>query len=496
MNGTRTQNRKAEIVVIGGGASGLAAAVAAVENGARSVLVLEKQKAPGGNAIFAAGIFAVGSDLQRRLGLEVSADEAFVKLMSYAHWRADARLIRTLVTRSLETLHWLEGKGIVFEQIVMHSNQPPHTYHAPKKEEDGTGLQAVRALTSQCRQSEAVSILCGTSARRILLDESGAVAGVVADSSEGEVRIEAEVVIVCTGGFSGNEELIRRYVPGYIREEAPPIGFPQMGEGIRMATEIGADLDGMASFEWVHFFADSPYLSVLARRPIVLLLNRRGERFIDEDVPSPTEIANAVSRQPGKEAYCLFDEAGKQAMAAQELGPFEDFFVTRLPNGPATAREFAARFEADLPACAEKGSAKISSSLDEIANWMGADPETLRDSVEEYNGFSDRGHDELFAKRRAHLLALRTPPFYALRCGLRFLNTHGGIKINHRMQALKPDHNPIPGLYAAGNETGATDGDTYDMFLPGHALGFAISMGRIAGEQAAAYIARKQQQTQ
>jgi fumarate reductase flavoprotein subunit len=251
----------------------------------------------------------------------------------------------------------------------------------------------------------------------------------------------------------------------------------------------------MAAFEWVHSFADSHYLSVIARRPMSIWLNRGGERFVAEDVPSPTEIANAVYRQPGKVMYCIFDEAAKKVMAAQALGPFEEFYITKLAQRQTTEIEFSRRFEEDLQTCAAKGSVKISASLKEIARWMGIDAETLELSVEEYNGFCDRGHDELFAKSRAFLFPLRTPPFYALKCGLRFITTHGGIKINHRMQALRPDGNPIPGLYAAGNETGATDGDTYNMFLGGHAFGFAIGMGRIAGEQAVGYVARRKQET-
>jgi fumarate reductase flavoprotein subunit len=121
---------------------------------------------------------------------------------------------------------------------------------------------------------------------------------------------------------------------------------------------------------------------------------------------------------------------------------------------------------------------------------MGVKPMVLKNTVDEYNSFCDRGHDAVFVKNRLFLTPLRNPPYYALKCGVALTTTHGGIKINERMEALNKEDEPIPGLYAAGVETGATDWDSYNMWLSGHSFGFTINSGRIAGEEAAEYVAK------
>ena len=131
---------------------------------------------------------------------------------------------------------------------------------------------------------------------------------------------------------------------------------------------------------------------------------------------------------------------------------------------------------------------KISDSWDEIAKWMGADPEILKTTVNEYNAGCDRGYDPVFTKDRKYLLPLRTPPYYAIKCKAGFLNTIGGIKINEHMEVLDKQDKPIPALYAAGVDTGGWVTETYCVALTGSAFGFAVNSGRIAGESAAKFV--------
>jgi len=279
--------------------------------------------------------------------------------------------------------------------------------------------------------------------------------------------------------------LIRRYDPSYIKDEVPPLGIPHKGDGIRMAEEIGAALDGMIVFEWGGFFADTTPLSVIIRRPYTLWLNKKGDRFMDEGCSNSSEIANAVYRQPARMIYCLFDEKIMKRILSQTLSPYEMLF---LKSRKVTSASFSERIERDLAKCVTEDSVKISERLSEIAKWMGIKPKSLQDSLKEYNSYCAKGHDEFFAKDPFFLRPLHTPPFYALRCGLKLTMTHGGIKINHRMQVLDKEDKLIPGLFAAGVETGATDWDTYNMELSGHSFGFAINSGRIAGEEAVRYL--------
>ena len=137
---------------------------------------------------------------------------------------------------------------------------------------------------------------------------------------------------------------------------------------------------------------------------------------------------------------------------------------------------------------ADRGNVRISNSWEDIARWMGAAPEVLKSTIDEYNSFCDRGHDAMFVKEPQYLLPLRTPPYYAVKCGGGFLMTMGGIKINHHMEVLNLEDDPIPGLYAVGNDAGGWQWDTYSQDLAGFALGFAVNSGRIVGENAAEYV--------
>jgi fumarate reductase flavoprotein subunit len=208
-------------------------------------------------------------------------------------------------------------------------------------------------------------------------------------------------------------------------------------------------------------------------------VNKRGERYADEGVGFYwPEAGNVLSRQPGLVSYTIFDERIKKHFMEQGLAKPEFH-----PLGMKLVR-----LEHDLKAYETKGSVKTAGSVEAIATWIGASPATLKNTIDEYNVCCDRGYDEEFAKNPMFLMPVRTPPYYALKCSQGFLCTIGGIKINHRMEVLDKEDNPIPGLYAVGNDAGGWTSDTYRLVLSGSALGFAFNAGRFAGENAAGYV--------
>jgi fumarate reductase flavoprotein subunit len=220
------------------------------------------------------------------------------------------------------------------------------------------------------------------------------------------------------------------------------------------------------------------------------MVNKFGERFSDENIPCHFERGNTVDRQPDKICYALFDSKIKRSIFDEGLNRPGWGLQRQVPY--LQPKIDSIEFEKDLQSEIDKGNAKISNSWNEIADWIGAVPEVLNATVIEYNGFCDRGHDEMFIKDPKYLLPFRTPPYYAIKCYSGFLGTIGGIKINHHMQVINQQNNSIPGLYAAGVDTGGWQGNTYaGRDLPGSAFGFAINSGRIAGENAATYSSGK-----
>ena len=139
----------------------------------------------------------------------------------------------------------------------------------------------------------------------------------------------------------------------------------------------------------------------------------------------------------------------------------------------------------------EKGGAFVSESLEAVSEWMGTPSDSLRKTLDKYNQYCDQHYDEVFVKDPQYLQALRTPPFHAIRAGGAVLGTTGGIKINEKMEVLNRAGDTIPGLYAAGADTGGWESDTYCAVLPGSAFAFAMNSGRIAAENASSYIRGK-----
>ena len=168
------KNITTDLVIIGAGGAGLAAAVEAADNGARVVL-LEKRRTTGGNSMFAEGLFAAESPTQKRLKIEAPRDNLFKIAMDFAHFTINPRLIRAFVDKSGDTIRWLEGKGVKFDVPMLYPNQVPAVWHVPPK----GGSFILRILLKQCKEL-GVDLLQETTAKKILVNKSGKVTGVIA----------------------------------------------------------------------------------------------------------------------------------------------------------------------------------------------------------------------------------------------------------------------------------------------------------------------------
>ncbi|HVN97383.1 MAG TPA: FAD-dependent oxidoreductase [Syntrophorhabdaceae bacterium] len=466
-----------DIVVIGGG-GGLATAVAAAEAGAK-VTLLEKRKLVGGNTALARGLMAAESPVQRRMKIDAHAEDIFKTAMAYSHWKVNPEIIRTFINKSGDTVAWLEEMGVRFEDVRnFYHNQVPQLYHVP----EGYGAGLVKALTARCKEL-GVLILSRTAAKRIMRGKDG-IQGVVAVTGGKEMRICADSVVIATGGYSGNKEMLKKYCPEYT-EDALVNGIQHMGDGIRMAIEAGAATEDLGNILFMGpFFKGSLQVSVVSVESNTVWVNRKGERFIDESTYLPAESANALNRQPDKISFTLFDEAIKQSFIKDGLMKG----VHRLfPPGSKMAE-----FDKHLRKEAKEGQVKIAHSWKEIAGWIGAEAHVLEKNVIAYNKSCDRGYDDLFYKNRRYLKPLSTPPYYAIRCHQAFHGTIGGIKVNQNMEVLDRRDHPISGLFATGNDAGGWQSDTYCYVLSGMALAFAVNSARIAGENAARCISNRQ----
>jgi fumarate reductase flavoprotein subunit len=501
----KTENLKADLVVIGGGGAGLAAALAAAENGCKSIIVLEKAGSAAGSTIMAHDIFGAESPAQKRQGVDARKDDLFKVAMEWAHWtRINPRLVRAFIDKSGDTIGWLEKKGLEFELIQFYPNQVPLVRHSVV----GHGVTLIKCLRQGC-EDLGVKILTRTPAKRILRDGKGNVTGVVAESKEGELTINAKSVIVASGGYGNNKEMLKKYCPYYHDNMTYDGPANNTGDGILLATEIGAATAGLGALN-LH----GPYLRpkspsesmvldttgfdgkplnislwLIAWEPVTIWVNKKGQRFIDEGYNLAFfAYGNAVALQPDGVTYTIIDSNTLQIM--EEQGFIRPGAANRANWLPVVAATPMPGLKREVGKQADKGSLKISDSWDEIAKWMGAKPEVLKATIDEYNTACDQHHDGLFAKEPRYLWPVRIPPYYAIKGHVAICDAYGGIKINENMEALDTEDNPIPGLYAAGSTAGCVESESYCYRLTGHLLGWALNSGRIAGENATKYISQ------
>ncbi len=472
-----------DVVVAGAGGAGLAAALTLAEGRAK-VAVFEKMSFAGGSFLFVEGTFAVESEMQRKRNIKVSRDEAFRGMMEYSHWKANPALVRAFIDKSASTIDWLEKQGIEFIEPTGTWLGGPRTWHLFK----GLGGPAINVLVANAVKN-GIEVRYETAVKHLLREGNGPVAGVVAEDSTGkQVKVRAKAVIIATGGYPNNKEWIKKYSGFDLEVNLFPLGrYNKTGEGIQMAWEAGAAEEGIGV---IHLNIGSPP-KIGARSHIwgavgqpTLWVNQYGVRFCDEGIVENIAYAgNAMAKQKGGYDFRIFDEETKTQLVENGGLGVGMYLPPRTP---------LIDLDDKIKAAIEKKnpSVFVADTIDQLANKMGVDRAVFKKTVEEYNRFCEKRHDDQFAKDPEYLRPVKTPRFYAFKCYMNFLGTLGGIKINERTEVFDRSDKVIPGLYAVGNDAGGLYGDSYDVIASGASSGFALNSGRIAGENALKYIRR------
>jgi fumarate reductase flavoprotein subunit len=488
MNKGAANNTEIDIVVVGSGSTGMVAALTAVEGGAK-VILLEKMRSMGGVSNFAEGMFAAESDMQRQQYVSYTRDDAFKTIMEYSHWRANPRLVRAFVNESAATITWLQQQGVEFVEVTTNMPGGPLVWHILKGPDRERGSFMIKTLASRAKE-KGVDFRLATPVKK-LIKEGGKITGVIAGEDDKEVQISAKAVIVATGGYANNREWIKKYAGFDLGVNLTPIGnVDKMGDGIRMAWEIGAAEEGTGVLQLLRggpvMGAGLSFIGPLesASNQPGLWVSQDGERYCDESIQGNFAFdGNAMARQKGKSVFAIFDESMVRHWMENgtDLGTGRIFPPGSRLNIGEALKEVLETKAPDVFA---------TDSAEGLARAMGLNPTVLKATIEEYNRFCAKGHDDLFAKDPKYLRPLKGPKFYALKCNLVFLGTLGGIKINHKMEVVDKKENPIPGLYAGGMDAGGIYGDSYDVKTCGGTLAFGVNSGRIAGKNALKYIGK------
>ncbi len=307
-----------------------------------------------------------------------------------------------------------------------------------------------------------------------------------------ETQVNAKVVVVASGGYANNKEWIKKYAGLDLDINLVPVGnVDKTGDGIRMAFEVGADNEGLGVLELFRVGPMGPEFAM--KSPVEyavvqpdLWVNNQGERFCDESIGFyETSVGNASARQGGGSTYSIFDTSTVKRL--MENGIDKSHGIDFPPGSRVLD------LDRDLAATLENRSTEVfkANSIQELAEKIRVDPVRLQETVDEYNGFCEKGHDDLFAKAPKYLRPIYGPQFYAVRARTVFLGTLGGIKINQKTEVIDKKGRVIPGLYAVGFDAGGMYGDSYSIKdASGLSAGFAINSGRIAGRNALEYLGK------
>lgn len=494
-----------DVVVIGGGGSGLAAAIGAANSGARVVL-LEKNPELGGTTAWSIGaISASQTPHQKRMGIVDSPDEHYEDMGLFSNQFASRpdndALCRILADNVPETIRWLSAMGMEF---LGPMEEPPH--RKPRMHNVLPNSRAYIFHLARHARSAGVEILTNARAQRFVMSD-GQVAGVEFERADGRAEVvhAARGVVLASGDYAANPDMKREFIsPAVAATE--PINATSTGDGQRMALELGARMINADMFggglrfvrpaqpSWISRLPPMRWLmrpasialrwspKSIVRRFIMgflttvlvpehklftegaILINKNGERFADETKDMVFDLAY----QPDGTGYIVFD-----AQVAEKFSRWPYYIST----APGIAFAYLADYEKNRPDLFHRGQ-----TPEELAIQLGIQPARLKETIERYNASNEEGNSGARIPARGKRPALLRGPYYALGPAKNYINfTDGGLAVSEHLEVLDAGGAPIPRLFAAGSSGQG------GLLLKGHGnhLGWAFTSGRLAGKYAA-----------
>lgn len=512
----------ADVVVVGLGAAGVPAARAAAEAGAK-VVCLESSSHLNSVASDMA-IFGGQTQAQWGRGDGFLDKKMVVNMhMEECSHHVSQSIISRYYDESGAALDWFVGASKnLYMAPESYAEIPtdaqanymfPYMYPVPETydytKEDlpcyptsvgFSSLATVMADNLQAAVDAGAEVRYSTKGVELILNDEGAVAGIYAQAagSDSYLKITAPSVILATGDYLGNEDMMKFYAPECVENGINILSidlddegnYTNVGEGHKMGAWAGAAIE-----QWhapmIHHMgggAGADGRGVIGNNGY-LWLNLRGKRFMNEDLPGQ-QLENQVELQPQRKAYQFFDASWPEQLAyfPAAHGVACIYRDEPLPEYTASGLRINVRTPADIDAAVEEGRCLKADTIDELLGMIeGMDVETAKASIERYNELARAGEDTDFFKSPQRLFALENGPFYAAECGCALtLGNLGGLESDEDCHVYNTDRELIPGLYAAGATQGGRFAVQYPISLKGLSCGMCMVYGKIAGENAAA----------
>lgn len=453
-----------DICVVGAGASGLVACVEAAQGGAK-VVCLESQNVTGGNINGVEGCFGIGSAMQLERQIDIDPGATIKSELLASQMRANGPGYVDMVHRSGENIDWLVENGVQFGGVDVDKGNIEVFHRFPT----GHGMKDFAEPMTAKAEQLGVEIRLETAAHT-LIKEGNKVVGVYADGKEGTIQVNARAIIVATGGFAQNEELMAGVA------ENPYITYGGFdghdGSGHLMCVDAGArsyrsnaallvafDVEGTPGYYDGGLFAF--VLGVAA--PYAVWVNQNGERFAPEDCAAGNAMEMCMPVLQQKEAWCVMDSA----------------MVDIYSNGN---QDIYAQIDGGI----EYGSIVKADTLEALAEAANLPGDTFAATMDEYAGFVAAGSDKNYGKDAAALMPFSQAPFYALRISSGLNSTIGSIYTDRSFHALNDEMRPIEGLYVVGVEGAMLWSNLYTINVSGGCNANNVNSGRTAAQDALA----------
>lgn len=448
--------KKADVVVIGGGGAGFAAAISAKEAGA-NVILLEKMPLVGGNTLISGGEYAApNNELQKKEGIKDNK-ELFAQDVKKAGGKPE--LIDVLADKATEDAYWLRDDigvewldGLMFfgGHSVKRSLIPAHH----------TGNELIKKYSVKA-DTLGIEIITNANVKEILTKD-GKVSGVRAETKNGNLIVNAKSVVIASGGFGANAEMCYKY-DNEVDEHVLSTNSPgATGDGIIMAEALGADTVDMDQIQLYPIcdVENGKLLYVGDTRLVggALLVNKEGKRFVEE-LDTRRAISMAIKAQTDFVGYLIWDETSNESTGT-------------MASNPEEAKSLY-----------ERGYLVKANTIEELADHFGVDKNALLNTVKTFNENSIKKVDPEFNLRMLGW-QIKDAPFYMLKAGPAVHHTMGGLVINTKAEVQNKQGQTIEGLYAAGEVTGGIHGSNR---LGSVAMTDITVFGKIAGENAAAF---------
>jgi flavocytochrome c len=455
-----------DVIVVGAGLAGLISAMSALDQGAE-VVVLEANDVAGGSSKYSGGfITGVGTDLQKSLGVEDSVDafmEYWVASVSQCEREdhTDLDAVRAMIERSASDVDYMNEHGIGLQEPTGFGGPMPRWHFSDWRKDfmDGAvagGVDHIVRCVSYLEERD-VPIHYATTAKELITDGSGAVIGVKAVTDDGtKITFKGNSVVLATGGFARNKDLMKRFCPQFPEEWIIPYTSTVVtatGDGIIMAEAVGADV-------YPGWWMD---LSVMVQ---------------------PGHFEEPINSFSSYNTYFFTDGTGKRLFNANAHYGVRSMRITEAYNETGAVWTIVDGNATGVEICEEyvgKGQVFKADTIEELAVLTGMDQDTLVASVARYNEMVAAGQDADMGQ--FNLIPLDSPPYYALNCKVCTMGTTGGLKTDEDCRVLNKQGNPIPGLYAAGE---VMNGKYFNqIYISGCAQLLCVDSGRIAGAAAA-----------